>query len=91
MSDIFDVVDLSDIKHNIGVGVNKKHENIAELLRLAKRPLTIDELTVGYYRKYGKSFLTKRQMTLMVYQLARRNAYGIQSVGRGVYKLKDSE
>lgn len=87
MSDIFNILETDDIKHNIGIGQTQTRRNIVKLFELANRPLTTDELTVGYYRSF-KPHLTKRQLTLMVGDMARKSLYGIERTSRGTYQLK---
>ena len=90
MSDIFNVLDVDDIKHNIGIGWTQARRNIVKLFKLANRPLTIDELTVGYYRSF-KPHLTRRQITLMVGNMVRRPIYGLEKISRGTYQLKKEQ
>lgn len=90
MTDIFNVLDTTDIKAPLGLTKKTIEKNILELFKLADRLLSVDELTVGYYRKYGKPFKTKAQIMNKVYKMSQNHIYGIESVkGRkGVYKLK---
>lgn len=90
MSDIFNVLDVDDIKHNIGIGWTQARRNIVKLFKLANRPLTIDELTVGYYRSF-EPHLTRRQITLMVGNMVRRPIYGLEKISRGTYQLKKEQ
>ena len=90
MSDIFNVLDVDDIKHNIGIGWTQARRNIVKLFKLANRPLTIGELTVGYYRSF-KPHLTRRQITLMVGDMVRRPIYGLEKISRGTYQLKKEQ
>ena len=90
MNDIFNVLDVDDIKHNIGIGLTQARRNIVKLFKLANRPLTIDELTVGYYRSF-KPYLTRRQILLMVEHMTKRPIYGIEKISRGIYQLKKEQ
>ena len=90
MNDVFNVLDVDDIKHDIGIGLTQARRNIVKLFKLANRPLTIDELTVGYYRSF-KPYLTRKQISLMVDHMVKRPIYGIEKIGRGIYQLKKAQ
>lgn len=92
--DIFDLFSIDDIPADIAEGINTDvfAKRIIELLKLAGRPLSVDELTVGFYRKYkdeedGKK--TKRQVTLKAYNMSKEDNPSIKSVEnkKGVYEL----
>lgn len=92
--DIFDLFSIDDIPADIAEGLNTDvfAKRIIELLKLAGRPLSVDELTVGFYRKYkdeddGKK--TKRQITLKAYNMSKEDHKVIRSLEnrKGVYEL----
>lgn len=92
--DIFDLFSIDDIPADIADGINTDifAKRIIELLKLAGRSLSVDELTVGFYRKYkdeddGKK--TKRQITLKAYNMSREEHPLIRSVEnrKGIYEL----
>lgn len=90
MRDIFNVIETDDIKHDIDIGWAKARRNIVKLFKLANRPLTIDELVVGYYRSF-KPHLTRRQITQMVGDMVRKPIYGVEKISRGTYQLKRND
>lgn len=90
MNDIFNIIETDDIKHNIGIGRIQARRNIVKLFKLANRPLTIDELTVGYYRSF-KPHLTRRQITLMVGDMVRKPIYGLEKISHRKYQLKKEQ
>lgn len=58
--DLFDTIDLSDLPESFVPVVTfknsqrkKRTDRIMELLEIAGRPLSAQEITVGLYRKYG--------------------------------------
>lgn len=92
--DIFDLFSIDDIPADIAEGINTDvfAKRIIELLKLAGRPLSVDELTVGFYRKYKDeedSKKTKRQVTLKAYNMSKEDNPSIKSVEnkKGVYEL----
>ena len=60
---IFDLTDVSDIPEEISSELvcDNFAQNILKLFELAGRNLTIDEITVGYYRQFNE-IKTKRQI-----------------------------
>ena len=57
---IFDLTNISDIPLEIAktLKINKKNsveENIIALFKMAERRLSIDEVTIAYYRYYKKA------------------------------------
>ena len=92
--DIFDLFSIDDIPADIANGINTDTfaKRIIELLKLAGRPLSVDELTVGFYRKYkdeNDGIKTKRQITLKAYNMSKEEHPSIKSVEnrKGVYEL----
>ena len=92
--DIFDLFSIDDIPADIAEGLNTDvfAKRIIELLKFAGRPLSVDELTVGFYRKYkgeedGKK--TKRQVTLKAYNMSKEDYPLIKSMEnrKGMYEL----
>ena len=85
---IFDLTDISDIPDEISTELNCDvfAQNILTLFNKAGRNLTIDEVTVGYYRQF-KEIKTKRQITVKLYSMARARKAKIRSIPnlKGVY------
>ena len=85
---IFDLIDISDIPDEISTELNCDvfAQNILTLFNKAGRNLTIDEITVGYYRQF-KEIKTKRQIMVKLYSMARARNAKIRSIPnlKGVY------
>ena len=85
---IFDLTDVSDIPDEISTELNCDvfAQNILTLFNKAGRNLTIDEVTVGYYRQF-KEIKTKRQSMVKLYSMARARNAKIRSIPnlKGVY------
>ena len=85
---IFDLTDVSDIPEEISAELSNDvfAQNILTLFNKAGRNLTIDEVTVGYYRQF-KEIKTKRQITVKLYSMARARKAKIRSIPnlKGVY------
>ena len=85
---IFDLTDVSDIPAEISAELSNDvfAQNILTLFNKAGRNLTIDEITVGYYRQF-KEIKTKRQIMVKLYSMARARNAKIRSIPnlKGVY------
>ena len=85
---IFDLIDISDIPDEISTDLNYDvfAQNILTLFNKAGRNLTINEITVGYYRQFNV-IKTKRQITVKLYNMARARKAKIRSIPnlKGVY------
>ena len=85
---IFDLTDVSDIPAEISAELSNGvfAQNILKLFNKAGRNLTIDEITVGYYRQF-KEIKTKRQIMIKLYSMARARNAKIRSIPnlKGVY------
>ena len=85
---IFDLTDVSDIPSEISAELSNDNfaQNILKLFNKAGRNLTIDEVTVGYYRQF-KEIKTKRQIMVKLYSMARARNAKIRSIPnlKGVY------
>ena len=85
---IFDLTDVSDIPEEISAELSNDvfAQNILTLFNKAGRNLTIDEITVGYYRQF-KEIKTKRQIMVKLYSMARARNAKIRSIPnlKGVY------
>ena len=85
---IFDLTDVSDIPDEISTDLNCDvfAQNILTLFNKAGRNLTIDEVTVGYYRQFNE-IKTKRQIMVKLYSMARARRAKIKSIPnlKGVY------
>lgn len=94
MKDLFDLFDLSDIPADLGDIKNDEiTKEIIDLFCTADRELSVNELTVAYYRKYtvghNRPKFTKTQMQNKIYKLSKDRTAPIVSVDgkKGVYKL----
>ena len=87
---IFDLTDVSDIPEEISAELSNDvfAQNILTLFNKAGRNLTIDEVTVGYYRQF-KEIKTKRQIMVKLYSMARARNAKIRSIPnlKGVYGM----
>lgn len=104
MNDLFDLTNVEDLPEKIksDINVDLFAKRIVDLFELAQRDLSIDEITVAYYRKYNEEDMdikTKKQIMSKVYNMSReRNPKirsvegkkGIYSLCRGYDELKDS-
>ena len=85
---IFDLTDVSDIPEEISTDLRRDvfAQNILKLFNKAGRNLTVDEITVGYYRQF-KEIKTKRQIMVKLYSMARARKAKIRSIPnlKGVY------
>lgn len=94
MNNIFDLNDISDIPQEIKSELNRDKfaEQILELFNMAGRELTVDEVTVGYYRQF-QEIKTKRQIMTKLYNMSRETYPAIESVpGRkGAYRKMKSQ
>lgn len=85
---IFDLTDVSDIPDTISAELSCDvfAQNILTLFNKAGRNLTINEITVGYYRQFNV-IKTKRQIMLKLYNMARAKEAKIRSIPKlkGVY------
>ena len=91
--DIFDLSDLSDLPQNVKSDLNvlkrDDFENkIINVFRRANRELTLDEVTVGYYRLHNEE-KERKQIMAKLYNMSRTNRPAIKSIEgkKGVYKL----
>ncbi len=94
MNDIFDLTSLDDVPSRVKVDINIDSftSRMLELFEIANRPLSIDELTVGYYRKFkdvDKEGKTKRQIAVKVYSMSKEKNAKIRNVEgkKGIYEL----
>ena len=85
---IFDLTDVSDIPEEISAELTYDvfAQNILKLFNEAGRNLTINEITVGYYRQFNE-IKTKRQIMVKLYSMARARNAKIRSIPnlKGVY------
>lgn len=91
MINIFDLSNVDDIAEEVtkDLSVDVFENHIIELFELAKRDLSVDEVTVGYYRKYNE-VKTKKQIIGKLYNMSRATKPKIESVPhkKGVYRKK---
>lgn len=95
MTNIFDLTNTIDLPQEIRVGLNKQktitefESNICALFKTAGTDLTIDELTVGYYRKYGGN-INKKLMMHKLYLSSNKKHCGFEKAPgtKSTYRLK---
>jgi len=95
--DIFDLSDVSDIPHDIAQYLKiftrgSFERNIIELFRKAGRQLTIDEVTVAYFRCFSEQ-VERPKIVTKLYHMSRSKHPVIASVKKkkGVYRLINCE
>ena len=87
-TDIFNTDNVDDIPDIIRKGLlsNALEQRILALFDIAKRDLNIDEITVGYYRKYGEA-KSRRFFMLKLYRMAKADRPKVECTGRkGEYR-----
>lgn len=90
--DIFDLIDLTDIPDNIKkelkiLSRDPFENQLIEIFKMANREISIDEVTVAYYRIY-KDAKERRQIMTKLYNMSRSDRPAIKSMPqKGVYKL----
>lgn len=91
--DIFDLSDLSDlpqeIKSELNVMKRDDFENkIINVFQRARRDLTLDEVTVGYFRLHSEQ-KERKQIMSKLYNMSRSTRPAIESVAgkKGVYRF----
>lgn len=96
MANIFDLTNTTDLPKTIREGLsiktpNKFESDIRTLFETANSPLTIDEITVGYYRKFGGN-INKKYMTHKLYMAAKNKDCCFEKVrlSKSTYRLKRS-
>lgn len=95
MTDIFDLENLKDIPESIRCGLKRNNggtfcDKILKLFEIAGKPhLSTEELTVGYYRKFGGN-IKKTDMRNRLYQLSRQPFPRIEKVkgNRYLYRVR---
>lgn len=90
MINIFDLSNVDDIAEEVRKDLNVVFETrIIKLFELAKRDLSVDEVTVGYCRKYNE-VKTRKQIMGKLYNMARATKPKIESVPhkKGIYRKK---
>jgi len=94
--DIFDLTNSSDIPDSLKKEISafKRDEfekRLIELFKIAGGGLNLDQVQVGYFRKYGE-VKERRTITAKLYNMCRteRGNSAIESVEgkKGVYRLK---
>ncbi|MBR1604777.1 MAG: hypothetical protein IJ660_01565 [Alphaproteobacteria bacterium] len=94
MTDLFDLTNVDDLPEDVrkDINVDLFAKRIIDLFELAQRDLSIDEITVAYYRKYSAEdtdIKLKKQIMSKVYNMSRERNPKIKSVEgqKGVYSL----
>ena len=93
-TNIFDLTNVDDIPENVkkDINIDLFAKRIIELFVLADRDLSIDEITVAYYRRYkddDSEVKTKKQIMSKLYNMSRERNSQIKSVEgkKGIYTL----
>lgn len=91
MKDIFDIANIDDVPDKIKNDVDNYDifgNRIVDLFKEAQRDLSVDEITVAYYRKY-KEIKTKKQILNKLYNMRRAITPKIRNVAgkKGFYSL----
>lgn len=87
-TDIFNTDNLDDIPAAIKGDLvsNETEQRILNLFDIANRDLNLDEITVGYYRKYGEAKSRKFFMAKL-YRMSKESRKKIESTGhKGQYR-----
>lgn len=94
MNSLFDLKNLSDLppelRKDLGATKRDEFENeLIQLFKMADGELTLDQVQVGYYRKYNK-VCERRKLMMKLYNISRAKSPAIESVEKrkGVYKLR---
>ena len=96
MTDIFDLNNLDDLPEKIkdDLSIDKFENRILILFDIAKRSLSVDEVTIAYFRKFGKEDIkNKRQIVAKLYNMSRSINPKIESVPhkKGIYRLRSKK
>lgn len=84
--DIFDLENVSDLPEDVRPApCHAKSERILKLFEIANKPLSNEQLAVGYYRKYGEK-LNRVNLSAYLNHMA-RNTKVVKKVRRGVWEL----
>lgn len=94
LQNIFDLSNVSDIPHEIKeqlgfLNKNNFEEQLVELFTTANMELNLDQIMVGFYRKYGET-KERRAIINKLYNMCRYDHPLIKKVEgkKGVYKLR---
>ena len=94
VTNIFDLSNSSDLPEELRSELNAFKRSDFErrlimLFRLSNQELSLDQLQVGYFRKYGE-IKDRRTITAKLYNMCRSDNPAIASVKgkKGVYRLK---
>lgn len=84
--DLFDLEDLSDLPEDLRPAQrDTKIKRMLKLFEIANKPLSNEQLAVGYYRKYGEK-LKRGSMSAFLHYMARQTK-AVKNVRRGVWEL----
>lgn len=95
---LFNIDELSDLPQDLAEEIktalqkirnksNTQYFRVLELMKLVDRPLKTTEISVGYYRKFGKE-LRLKSATSVLSRLMK--AQMIELERRGLYKIKNN-
>lgn len=74
-----------DFRNEISISESDRQDaQVIELLRLANRPLDLNELLIGCWRKFGIQY-KRNQLTARLYRVSKRG--DIYVVGKGTYSI----
>lgn len=91
---IFCIKDLSGLPESLINDLSKKRgrkpdkqKNLVRLFEVAGRPLTLNEIAVGYYRMYKKEWPVKN-LKAMMYHLCKTKRDMFEKDGCGLFIMK---
>ncbi len=87
----FDLSNIDDLPDSLkgdlrAYKIDRVEKNIMDLFSLAKRHLTLDEITVSYFRQYGEE-ISRKQMMTKLYNMSRAQSPLLKTIKgkKGVY------
>lgn len=85
--DIFDFKDLSDVPESLrSFKINGRTPKLIELFKLANSPLTVSQILIAYYRKYGVE-LNRTSLHSLLYFLQKKKI--MRKAGFNLWELGD--
>lgn len=88
--DLFSMEEVGDLPPEIQRAIGKSNSRSAKIANVCKRagrPITINELVVGYYRLYGEEVLPA-VMRSSIYSALKGKKPEIERVRKGLYRHK---
>ena len=96
--DLFDLTNVDDLPEGLKEAITARRgnettskflEELSELFTLARRPLTISELLVAFYRKYNKVYKRHALMNYL-YKYARQKDSGLKQINSFMFVHKSA-